>query len=597
MSRSRITRAIREANAAVEESNATGAPIDEVVDMRRERKATHVAASQEVVEAYNDAAARLHERGAPEDRVAVALSMDDIQRLRVGAPVDRRGFLKGAGVGAAALATAGLTGCSLLRPARPEAASAPRVAIIGGGLAGLRTAHKLWIGRGIRSTIYEANADIGGRCETERNTWVNNQISEMHGEFVNSEHTAVQNLAASFGLGLDDLYKLTPKGTVDTFWLGGARYTEDQMVGDWKAFGYDAFHSAVLKAPAPQTYASHNAQAVTWDNQDVPTWLQQNLPGGSSTDLYKLALQSFAGEWGPYADGSALTMLWLWAYNASKNTASSYQTKSYLNYEGVDARWHIKGGNDQLVTQMAAQLPAGTVIAGTAVAAVAKNADGSYRLTLKAGTTTSTVTVDHVVFACTFTSLRTNVDLSKAGLSALKMTAINTASLTVGGKVMAQFNGHPWYQYNYDYVLGDSPYDWWWDANYQTNQLKAPTSIMTHYVMDGTTRDLISRYGLTAHEAAPPAALMNEILPPLDTLLGPGCSSAFNGKAWYHFGLNDPWVLGAWPYYKVGQVTGFSGYEGVRERNLHFASDQTDWDFIGDMEGAVRSGERCAAEI
>ena len=124
--KSRITRAVREANAAVEESNATGAPLDEVLDMRRERRATHVAASQEVVEAYNDAATRLRDRGVPEDRVAVALSMDDIQRLRVGAPVDRRGFSKGAGVAATALAAAGLTGSSVLRPARAEAATAPR---------------------------------------------------------------------------------------------------------------------------------------------------------------------------------------------------------------------------------------------------------------------------------------------------------------------------------------------------------------------------------------------------------------------------------------------------------------------------------------
>jgi len=38
-------------------------------------------------------------------------------------------------------------------------------------------------------------------------------------------------------------------------------------------------------------------------------------------------------------------------------------------------------------------------------------------------------------------------------------------------------------------------------------------------------------------------------------------------------------------------------YEGVREGNLHFASVQTEWDYVGFMEGAIRSGERCAAEI
>jgi monoamine oxidase len=37
--------------------------------------------------------------------------------------------------------------------------------------------------------------------------------------------------------------------------------------------------------------------------------------------------------------------------------------------------------------------------------------------------------------------------------------------------------------------------------------------------------------------------------------------------------------------------------QGRRSGNLHFAGEHTSVDFQGYMEGAVRSGYRCAAEI
>ena len=413
---------------------------------------------------------------------------------------------------------------------------------------------------------------------------------------MNSEHFAVKALAARYGLGMEDLSANYPSGIEDTHWINDARYTEWEVTQDWKAFGYNAFHDAVLQAEAPQTYDNHNAQAVTWDNMNVPTFVN-SLPGMSGTRLAKLANESAQGEWGPPADVSGLGMLWQWAYNTSKKTAHSYQSKSYLWSEGGDARWHVQGGTDQLVTGMVGELPAGTIKTNSPVTAITKNADGTYKLSVKAGSKTTSVTVDHVVIAAPFTSLRANVNLSKAGLSPLKMTAINNLGMTTHGKVALQFNGHPWYQYHYSYVLVDSPVGWWWEANYQTNNNTSPTAIQVHTTIDGVTERFASQYGMTAHEGTAPAAAVNEILPGLDTYYGPGVSAAYNGKAWYHFGYNDPWVKGAWPYWKPGQFTGFSGIEGKREGNIHFAGDATEWDFIGFMEGALLSGERCAAEI
>ncbi len=587
---------MREAHAVCEESAATGAPIDEVIEIRAERREEHVAASREVVEAYNDAAKRSQQRGAPEDHAAKFAAMEDIHRLGRSEPFDRRQFLKGAGV-AAGIAAASLVGSSTLSPTRAGAATAPKIAIIGGGLAGLRCAHKLWIDRGLKSTVYEAHPDLGGRCETGRGLFLNNQIAEMHGEFVNSEHVSVKNLAARYGLGLDDLYAI-PQGTDDTYWINNSRYTSWDVTQDWKAFGYDTFHNAALLVPAPQTYNNHNAQAVTWDKQDVPTWLTNNLPGGNTTKLYKLALEAVRGNFGEPADTSALNMIWMWAYNTSKKTSHGYQSNSYLYVDGCDERWHITGGNDQIVTGMANELPAGTIQSSQALAALKKNSNGTYTLTLKKGSKSTTVTVDHVVLATSFASLRTNVDLSNAGLSPLKMTAINNLGMTTHGKVIMQFNDHPWYANGYDgNCLADFPTNWMWELNYQTNNNNAPTGLLLQFPSGPTTQYYATKYGLTSHEGVPPQGLVNEVLAPVDTYYGPGVKAAYNGKAWYDFGIYDPWVGGGYPWWKVGQVTGFSGIEGAREGNIHFAGDATTWDFQGFMEGAVESGERCATEI
>ena len=77
----------------------------------------------------------------------------------------------------------------------------------------------------------------------------------------------------------------------------------------------------------------------------------------------------------------------------------------------------------------------------------------------------------------------------------------------------------------------------------------------------------------------------------------PGSTKAYTGNSWYDFGLLDPLCGGGYSYWRVGQYTGFSGYEGVAEGRIHFAGEHTSQDFIGFMEGAVRTGERCAAEV
>ena len=133
----------------------------------------------------------------------------------------RRSFLKVAGLAAVSLAAAAVGP----RPIRAATSKQPSVAIVGGGLAGLRAAHVLWTKYGWTSTLYEAADRVGGRCETQRGHWANGLVAEMHGEFISSEHAAMLNLVKQFNLGLDDT-RAYAAGTDDTYWVNGGRYTQ-----------------------------------------------------------------------------------------------------------------------------------------------------------------------------------------------------------------------------------------------------------------------------------------------------------------------------------------------------------------------------------
>ena len=50
-------------------------------------------------------------------------------------------------------------------------------------------------------------------------------------------------------------------------------------------------------------------------------------------------------------------------------------------------------------------------------------------------------------------------------------------------------------------------------------------------------------------------------------------------------------------YWKPGQYTGFGGYEGVRQGNIHFAGEHCSISFQGFMEGGAAEGVRAANEI
>src|SRR5690349_23574178 len=103
---------------------------------------------------------RTLQRLAWEHRAATQLGIgvEELREREEGSAVSRREFLKRAGATGAAVAAVGPL--AFARPAR--AAAAPRIAIVGGGIAGLAAALTLQ-DQGLSADVYESSGRVGGR--------------------------------------------------------------------------------------------------------------------------------------------------------------------------------------------------------------------------------------------------------------------------------------------------------------------------------------------------------------------------------------------------------------------------------------------------
>jgi monoamine oxidase len=539
-----LSRLLREAHAAATESAATGAPIDEVTAWRAERRAL----------------------------------------------LPRRQFLAGAATAA------------LVAPRRRARASTlPSVVIMGGGLAGLSCARALWQNDGIAAQIYEWDNRIGGRVQTLRGYFAGGITVEEHGQLISSEHSLMRGLAATYGLRLANTNANLGANTNDTGWYGGQRYTAAALAADWQKFACKLFRDAYKAAPSA-TYLKANAQARAWDNLSVTDWVNQYVPGGTASPLGALCLADVISEYGsPPELQSALNLIYILGEDASR--ANGLQPRNYPVVAGTDEKYQVAGGNDQIITGLAGDLPAGTINLGYRLLAVRETSAKTYISTFQVGNATVDVKSDHVVLTLPPTTLR-DVDLSGVSLSPLQKLCIASATLGNNAKIFIQVAGVPWQKAGYDgTMLTDQLVCGGWDAsNTQTSGYgHGAKAIFCGFPGGAPGTSLAARYGLTyGNESTPaPAAMVTDTLAQVEPIF-PGITAGWDKGprlAYVCDGNIDPHLRGAYSNFLVGQYTSLCGAQSLRAGNLHFAGEHTSVEYQGYMEGAVQSGLRAAVEI
>ncbi|MBC7918062.1 MAG: FAD-dependent oxidoreductase [Rhodoferax sp.] len=489
----------------------------------------------------------------------------------------RRNFLKSSAVAgiSAALAVGSKEALALTyKPAR--------IAIIGAGLAGLRCAYELKKA-GIYSTIYEANPSrIGGRCHSNRTTFGTN-VTENGGELIDSVQTNILNLAKELGLALDDCGGwAAAQGLEELYHVNGHIYTFAQAFADFKLMA-NQLNQDRAHAQFPQTWDNMSARGIELDNMTVRQYIALYAPGGANSDFAKVLDVAYNIEYGAETDQQgAYGLVCLLGYS---NTTTSGNSKFYW-FGQSDERYRIQGGNDQLVTKMAATLGSGQIVQGYALSAILKNAGGSYNLTFATPAGNTTVVADHVVMAIPFSILRSNVNFSRAGFDARKVRAITTMPMGNNCKFQLQFNRRVWHDLKNS---GDTFTDLGYQASWEPSRAQPTTTAVINNYTGGNT-------AIAYSNTKDLAALAKTFLAQFEKLI-PGVTKEFNGKLILNNWPKNPYTKGAYGYYAPGNIASFLGYEGVRQGDCHFCGEHTSINNQGYLEGAVETGQRCAEEI
>ncbi|HXB16342.1 MAG TPA: NAD(P)/FAD-dependent oxidoreductase [Solirubrobacteraceae bacterium] len=484
-------------------------------------------------------------------------------------------------------AGAGLAASSALAspPARALARLArsgggPRLAVVGAGLAGLRCAHLLWTGapgQPLAATVYEANPDrAGGRCWTLRGFFSGGLETEHGGSFLNSNQLAVRSLAAELGIAEEVVNGGDLESGEEVFFIGGARYSLAEAQADWRDFGFDAFRAAAREMRQPGGEARLDAMSV-------PDWLDSTPIGAHSRFGRLMQANTVTENGGDPSDQSALDLIELLTGNPRS---------SLVPLPGDDERYHLVGGNDQLVSRMIAALPGGAVQQGYALVAVRERSDRSLALSFESAGSIEEVVADWVVLALPFSTLR-EVDLSRSGLSAAKLAVIRTMGMGTNAKVHLELTHKTWPALGYSGAI----YGEWqrlacgWDDCVQLGPGASPAL----YLAFPGARAGASGLTGAAHGPAP-AADVATALGDIEHLFA-GTTAAFTGRAYEDHWSEDPWVHGAYSYYRVGQASSYGTIARRTEGRMLFAGEHTSIANIGFLDGAVETGERAARRL
>src|SRR5207248_7676060 len=216
---------------------------------------------------------------------ALGLPVRELRARREDAAYSRREFIKRTGTVGAAVAIAGPA--ALARPAR-AATNGTRIAVVGGGIAGLACALTLQ-DKGIACDVYESHPTrFGGRMhsdytEFDKGFW-GGQQAELCGELIDTNHKTILQLAQRFKLATVDLLGAQPNGTEDTFWIFGADYPYAQASDDFQPV-HNTLQGQVQSTSYPTLYNLSTSAGQFFDKLTLYDWIENYVAGGHSSPM------------------------------------------------------------------------------------------------------------------------------------------------------------------------------------------------------------------------------------------------------------------------------------------------------------------------
>jgi monoamine oxidase len=485
----------------------------------------------------------------------------------------RRRFLRDSAVlSVGALAVA----CREAAPPAPPPAPGrtglqPRIAIVGGGMAGLNAAYKLQKA-GLASTIFEGANRTGGRMMTATNLLGDGLTTELGGEFIDSTHEEMLALMKEFGLELLDTRgpgseTLTP----ETYFINGRHYTQKQAAAAFaplakKIFAdYDELEDVV-------NFEKEGGGGPI-DRMSISDYLGKIGATGWMRELIEVA---YVTEYGLDAgEQSALNFVFL------IGTGDLEDADAFELLGESDERYKVRGGNQRVVDELAKRLEP-SIRRLHRLEAIRSRGQG-FTLTFQTGGKSIDEDADIVIMTVPFSILRElKVDVE---LPPQKLKAIRELAYGVNAKVLVGFKSRPWEKRGYSgATYSDETFQLAWANSYlQTGPAGGLTlysgGALGHAAGEGTAEQAAQRL-LRGVERAYPGTLAER-----------------NGKVSRFHWPTHPWSKGSYSCYRPGQWTSIAGSEGLPVGNLFFAGEHCSYDFQGYMNGAAQSGADTAKAV
>jgi monoamine oxidase len=493
------------------------------------------------------------------------ISPQEIVELRA----ERRGATRREFLGVTATAAAGLA-LSRCAPLVHSSMHADEpVVIIGGGIAGLTAAYRLEQ-EGVPVRLFEAQNRIGGRMFSIRNFFPEQQVAELGGELIDTNHESIRGLAAELGIQLNDL--ATDDPSLDTFWwFGGARRSEAEVI--------EAFKPLIPRIEA--ALATLKGDDVTWEAPN----------GGESLDRISIA------EWldSQGVDGWMRTLLDIgytteFGLETDEQPALNFLTMISTNDEAFeifgesDERFHVQGGNDRIITALVERIR-GPIETSSILEAVRLANDGSVVCTIRRGSTSFEVRAPEVVLTLPFTMLRqVRLDFE---MPPAKRRAIDELGYGTNAKLMVGFESRHWRGQGCD---GSVVTDRAFQACWETSRLQPGASgILTNFT--GGRHGIELGKGTDAEQARLMLADLEVIFP------GIGSTRTERSKEVRFHWPTHPFTRGSYASYRIGQWTSMRGVEGTPVGPIFFAGEHCSLESQGFMNGGSETGEEAARAI
>lgn len=468
----------------------------------------------------------------------------------------RRDFLKHTLTGAAmlSLGTPLLTSC---------ARSAPRIVIIGAGIAGLNAAYVLKKS-GIDTTVYDANDRVGGRILTVRDAVGSGFYAEQGGEFIDAKHTDMLGLAKEFGLEILDRNTPNLANLHAAYFFGGQHYSEAQLLEVLKPLVVSL--TADAQAIGNEiSYATTNVLARQLDALSLSAYLDRLGTRGWLREMLEVA---FVTEFGLDAD-----------QQSALNLVTTLGTRDHSTFAGHERRYVIKGGNDQ-ITQALAQRLESQLRLRHRFEMIKPQGDGYRVLFRDVNGAAKEVRADVVIFALPFSLLReARFDIP---LPDIKRKAIESLGYGTSSKLLVGFNQRVWRtsQHNGE-LFTDEPLQTAWDH-----------SVLQPGTGAGMTFMLGGRGGLElGHDS--PEHQVNRLIVGMERAFPTARDARGDKIARFHW-PTFPHSKGSTACYSVGQWTSIAGVEAQPIGKMFFAGEHCSREFRGSMNGAAESGRRAA---